>query len=167
MADDTVSNSCTIPSSSKRFFCYVVHNAHDNTYNGYTVDLRRRLKQHNGFIKGGARATRNRGPWRFLIVLTSDSWDCISTAMRHEWSIKYPTRRRPRPKRYNGASGRLESLSLVFDHMLLCDPCTKVTCYVDPDHYTAMAKIAEPYECVSVRYIDDLLETEQLPHPSG
>lgn len=50
------------------------------TYVGYTVDPARRLRQHNGHIKGGAWATKRTvlkagcaddglGPWRFLFVL--------------------------------------------------------------------------------------------------
>lgn len=115
------------------YYCYIITNEHDRTYNGYTVNLERRLRQHNGEIKGGAKATRGRGPWSFLAVITSDCWDCVSTAMQHEWSIKYPTRRRPRPKEYNGAVGRLRSLAHVFAHMEKVG-CRDVICYVRADH---------------------------------
>ena len=34
------------------FYCYIIANANDRTYNGYTNNLTRRLRQHNGDIKG-------------------------------------------------------------------------------------------------------------------
>ena len=35
------------------YYCYIIHTPHtDRTYNGYTVNLERRLKQHNGLLKG-------------------------------------------------------------------------------------------------------------------
>ena len=152
----------------KEFFCYIVHNANGNTYNGYTVNLTRRLRQHNGHLKGGARATHNRGPWNFLAVLTSTSWDCVSTAMRHEWSIKYPTRKRPRPKQFNGPVGRLQSLDLVFDHMTRCEENPAITCYVDTRFYNSMTNIAAPYSSfVTLKYIHELTErAESVPDTS-
>lgn len=152
----------------KEFFCYIVHNANGNTYNGYTVNLTRRLRQHNGYLKGGARATHNRGPWNFLVVLTSTSWDCISTAMRHEWSIKYPTRKRPRPKQFNGPVGRLQSLKLVFDHMARCEENPVITCYVDTQFYDIMTNFAAPYSTfVTLKHMSDLSETsESVPDTS-
>lgn len=132
------------------YFCYIVHNHSDRTYNGYTVDLRRRLRQHNGELVGGARATRGRGPWSFAAVLTSDQWDCVSTAMKHEWSIKYPTRRRPRPSQYNGARGRIESLSKVFEHMhdVGCD--APITMMVAPAFIQDARNVSEGFSFVRV-----------------
>ena len=34
----------------KRYYCYFIISG-NKTYNGYTVDLKRRLRQHNGLIK--------------------------------------------------------------------------------------------------------------------
>lgn len=120
------------------YYCYILYNEHDRTYNGYTVNLARRLRQHNGALQGGARATRGKGPWHFLVVLTSPRWTSVSTAMQHEWSIKYPTRRRPRPKEYNGKTGRLRSLCAVFQHMQERLQCEDVHCYVHADYYDMM-----------------------------
>lgn len=36
------------------------------TYTGATTDLRRRLRQHNGEIVGGARSTFRGRPWKVL-----------------------------------------------------------------------------------------------------
>ena len=135
------------------YYCYIISNPNDRTYNGYTVNLERRLKQHNGLLKGGARATHNRGPWSFLCILTSECWDCISTAMQHEWSIKYPTRARPRPKEYNGKLGRLRSLQKVFQHMESIH-CTDVVCYVHNDFIDLMHEITNSFDFVTVNSMD-------------
>ena len=94
------------------FCCYIIANG-NRTYNGYTNNLTRRLRQHNGEIKGGARATtRVAGGWEYIAVLYSYEWTA-QRAMLHEWTIKYPTRRRPRPSMYQGPVGRIRSLSIV------------------------------------------------------
>lgn len=141
---------------SKEFYCYIINNQNDRTYNGYTVDLVKRLKQHNNIIKGGARATSNRGPWNYLFIMTSKNWDCISTAMQHEWSIKYPTRKRPRPKEYNGKLGRLRSLKHVFDHMESLG-CCDVNCYVRCEYYEMMKEMTSQYEFINIYVLDDLI----------
>ena len=38
--------------SNKTMYCYFLR-SENRTYNGYTVDLKRRLRQHNGELKGG------------------------------------------------------------------------------------------------------------------
>ena len=50
---------------------YLLSNAKtSNTYLGVTTDPSRRLRQHNGEISGGARATRNFGKhWRIRLVV--------------------------------------------------------------------------------------------------
>jgi predicted GIY-YIG superfamily endonuclease len=138
----------------KNYYCYIISNQNDRTYNGYTVNLERRLKQHNGLLKGGAKATHKRGPWDFLIVITSNCWDCISTAMQHEWSIKYPTRKRPRPKEYNGRMGRLLSLEKVFEHMEKKE-CTDIVCYVHNDYIDIMNDISRNFEFVSIKSLQN------------
>jgi structure-specific endonuclease subunit SLX1 len=41
----------------------------ERTYVGVTVDVERRLKQHNGEILGGAKATRRGRPWALAKIL--------------------------------------------------------------------------------------------------
>lgn len=105
---------------SKDQYCYVLYNKQNNkTYNGYTVNLERRLRQHNAQISGGARFTTRDakiyGPshWHYLLVVKC----CSTMEKRHalslEWSIRYPTNKRPRPKMYNSAKGRIASLHLA------------------------------------------------------
>ena len=84
--------------TSSTYYCYFLGqhtNWNGQTYNGYTVNLQKRLRQHNGEIKGGAWATtaKDKGAWSFIAVLTSSSWESISRAMACEWNCRYPTRK--------------------------------------------------------------------------
>jgi structure-specific endonuclease subunit SLX1 len=62
------------------------------TYVGATIDPNRRLRQHNGELSGGARATTGRS-WtrRFLVGGFADE----RAALRFEWRWKYLTRQAP------------------------------------------------------------------------
>ena len=53
---------------------------------GVTVNLARRLRQHNGEIKGGAKATRGRGPWK--IVGTVENLPTKRAALQLEWAMR-------------------------------------------------------------------------------
>ena len=98
-----------------KYYCYILGQSKQlqkgtgKTYNGYTVNLNHRLRQHNGEIKGGAYATKGIGPWEFIAVMTCDTWTNVR-AMQVEWLIRYPTRKKPRPTSYAGAKGRISSL---------------------------------------------------------
>jgi predicted GIY-YIG superfamily endonuclease len=101
-------------------YCYILCNDKNSvTYNGYTVDLDRRLRQHNGELAGGAKGTRgqlvkNGVTWRFLAVLTSpDPAFTKEMAMSLEWWIRYPTGRKPRPREFNGPQGRLRGMQVA------------------------------------------------------
>jgi len=100
-----------------KFFCYIIR-SDNRTYNGYTVNLERRLRQHNGELKGGARSTQGR-TWEYLAIVSDPNWT-KQEAMKCEWWIRYPTRKKPRPKEYCGIEGRLRGLDLVKnDNMIM------------------------------------------------
>lgn len=52
-----------------KYVCYIIQNPKGCTYVGITNNLKRRLRQHNEEIKGGARSTRGRGPWHLAILV--------------------------------------------------------------------------------------------------
>lgn len=114
-------------------YCYILYNLKNNkTYNGYTVNLERRLRQHNREIKGGARYTTNNAAkdgfeWRYLAVVEGAPTKNIALSL--EWHIKYPTCKRPRPKEYQGAQGRLKGLELALVHPKFEEIEFKVTRY--------------------------------------
>lgn len=86
------------PPSTERatnWHCYMLETCdggRSKTYVGATVDPNRRLRQHNGEISGGARATSGR-KWRrrYLIGGFADE----RAALRFEWRWKYLTRHAP------------------------------------------------------------------------
>ena len=102
-------------SRTDRYFCYFIRSG-NLTYNGYTVNLNRRLKQHNGDLSGGAKSTRGKGPWEFFAVITSPTWT-KTRALQVEWLCKYPTRKKPRPRKYSRPSGRLQSLADICERI--------------------------------------------------
>ena len=53
------------------------------TYVGWTLDLERRLAEHNGSLKG-ARSTRGRG-WALIYA---EKWRTRRAAMRREYALK-------------------------------------------------------------------------------
>ncbi len=51
------------------WFAYVlIAGPRPRTYVGVTTDVERRLRQHNGELRGGARSTRAGRPWRIGAV---------------------------------------------------------------------------------------------------
>lgn len=127
--------------------CYVIMNEKGQTYNGYTVDFVRRLRQHNSEIRGGARYTSGKGPWKYLFTVESPQFT-KNTALSLEWSFKYPTNKRPRPKEFTNPAGRIESLKWV-----LTNPKFKeyqMTIRVLPEHYDRVIHICETLPNIKV-----------------
>jgi len=99
------------------WYCYILRSGNpvysSQTYNGSTNDLVRRLRQHNGEIVGGAKATRNKGPWEYYAIFTG--FETHNETLSCEWRIKHPTGQRQRPKKYSGVNGRIDSFNLILN----------------------------------------------------
>ena len=95
------------------WYCYILRSTLcDQTYNGSTNDLTRRLRQHNGEISGGAKATHLGRPHEFICYLSGFSNHII--ALRCEWWIKHPTGARKRPSQFSKPNGRIRGLNFLF-----------------------------------------------------
>ena len=116
--------------------CYVLYNMENRaTYNGYTNNFSKRIRQHNCLIKGGAKCTTRqvlqRGVhWLPLAIVRSSSpaFD-HKRALSLEWSIKYPDNKRPRSKCFDGWRGRLKGLAMALSNPKFADLAFEVEVY--------------------------------------
>lgn len=80
-------DSETSENVEKPYVCYLLRSANQRrTYTGVTVDLCRRLGQHNGLQKGGARSTHAGRPWSVLCA--TSGFSSKVDALRFEWRLK-------------------------------------------------------------------------------
>ena len=94
--------------------CYILANKENNrTYNGYTNNLKRRLRQHNQEIKGGAKYTKLSGNKTWFIIAYVTGFPDMRNALQCEWRIKHPDNKRRRGSKYLGAEGRIKGLNEV------------------------------------------------------
>ena len=76
-------------SPNKKYYVYWIVSGR-SSYIGATVDPKKRLRQHCGIIKGGARRTKGR-IWTYKCVIYGfRTW---KEALQAEWSIKYHSKR--------------------------------------------------------------------------
>lgn len=95
------------------FICYCLQSmapGHSNrTYIGMTNNMRRRLAEHNGKRKGGARYTHSHRPWRVVFVV--GGFPNRSEALRFEWAMK----KRRHHSKGGGLKGRFRTLAKLFN----------------------------------------------------
>ena len=92
------------------FYVYLLESTRNTTYVGATIDVDRRLRQHNKIIKGGAKITGRLvdkgGSWTRVCYVTGfPTWKC---ALQFEWKWKYITRKTPKG---SAIQRRLEALN--------------------------------------------------------
>ena len=73
-------------------YCLQTTNPPYNTYIGATVDPDRRLAQHNGFLKGGAKATAAR-PQEWHRICLVKGFRTSHEALSFEWHWKHFSRK--------------------------------------------------------------------------
>ena len=140
-------------------YCYILKTPLSSyTYNGYTIDTKRRIRQHNREIRGGAKATLNYSPsWIYSIILTSDDERFTKIkALSIEWHIHYPTNKRPRPKIYRGIKGRIDSLPLVFNNPKFSDIHFKL--YVCEEDFEYTKNILNDVKNVTIYHMNCLFQ---------
>jgi len=92
-SSDSLSSLSELELDLQPWFCYMLASVDGRkTYVGATIDPDRRLRQHNGELAGGAKATKGR-VWkrRFLV----GGFVGEKAALRFEWRWKYLTRQAP------------------------------------------------------------------------
>src|SRR5437762_13231235 len=75
----------------KKYYVYVLESENNSkrTYVGYTNNLQRRIRQHNGDLKsGGARYTKYNRPWKYVCHISgSPEWFNETRALQLEWCL--------------------------------------------------------------------------------
>lgn len=98
-------------------YCYILRNHYEpdknRTYNGYTNNPNRRMRQHNQEIKGGAVYTKKYGAGTWEIYALLKGFPDVHCAQQCEWRIKHPAKKRKRPNRYNSPEGRIIGLNEI------------------------------------------------------
>jgi predicted GIY-YIG superfamily endonuclease len=117
------------------WFVYVIYSG-NNTYIGSTNNLKRRLRQHNGEIVGGAKATKKATDWQYLAYITGfkDHINCLSC----EWRLKHPTGKRN--SSCHGINGKIKALNTI----LLLDKWSS-KCTIDNKECEYTLSILEEY----------------------
>jgi len=79
-------SKAAIPATgNEQWSVYILRCADDSLYTGITTDVSRRLDQHNGLVKNGAKYTRNRQPVELVYQENANS---RSAACKREYAIK-------------------------------------------------------------------------------
>lgn len=148
---------------SSSYICYMITHEYKNTYVGITNDFVHRLNQHNGVIKGGAKATHKYNDWKCAFFITGFS--SKNEVLSFEWHMHHPlgyTRRKRRKdsssKEYYGVCGRVRALCQMMAHPKFEELSTNYKCKMssecieylqksDPDLYTLLESCIE-VECI-------------------
>ena len=71
------------------WFCYLLFSENtQRTYVGATIDITRRLRQHNGELRGGAKRTSAGRPWKVVaLVNVGDKIPALKLAWRLKRAI--------------------------------------------------------------------------------
>ena len=93
-------------SNESRGIFYIVENQ-GYTYAGVSPDPVRRLRQHNGEIKGGAKYTTGKGSGWTHVCLVEGFRNKIE-AMQFEWAVKHAP-----PRNAGGVANRIKKLYLI------------------------------------------------------
>ena len=71
------------------YFVYIVECADGTLYTGITLDIKRRIDQHNGLVLGGSKYARSRRP---VSLVYSEKFLSRKEASKREFEIKAITR---------------------------------------------------------------------------
>ena len=126
----------------EEYICYMIHHHFQNTYVGITNDFTHRLKQHNGIIKGGAKATKKFEDW--VLGYYISGFDTKNSVLSFEWHMHHPNGKRKKDstsKNYYGVCGRIRALCEVLVHDKFEHLSEKLKMHIKDDLYKYIKKI--------------------------
>lgn len=149
------------------YFCYLLESQNkvyrNATYIGFTNNVLRRLRQHNGLMKSGAKRTSFKRPWQ--IVCTVYGFPTKIAALQFEWAWQNPrTSRLVKAVANNrsfqrGSRGRIQEM-LEMLHMLPWANYPLHIRFAVPEHYYFSiqrgAKVPLPHMDVTLGPVEDL-----------
>ena len=87
--------------------CYIIENS-GYTYVGVSNNVEKRLRAHNGEIKGGAKYTTGKGPgWKHICLI--HGFPTKIESMQFEWALKHV-----KPRNAGGMINRIKKLKTLF-----------------------------------------------------
>lgn len=87
--------------------CYIIENR-GYTYVGVSNNVEKRLRAHNGEIKGGAKYTTGKGPgWKHICLI--HGFPTKIESMQFEWALKHVP-----PRNAGGMVNRIKKLKTLF-----------------------------------------------------
>ena len=110
------------------------------TYVGVSNNAEKRLRAHNGEIKGGAKYTTSKGPgWKHVCIISG--FPTKIEAMQFEWALKHVP-----PRNAGGIVNRIKKLYIL---------CNK-------ERWTSKATLAETMP-LTIKWISHKPEVSNLP----
>jgi predicted GIY-YIG superfamily endonuclease len=137
----------------EQHYCYVLKNKDinkNNSYCGYTNNPKRRIRQHNGELKGGAKATKGQS-WDFMMLITG--FPNSQKALSFEWKLKHPDGKRRKNKKYYGIEGRIKGLNELLDKIIRNEK----------ENYTIYI-LEEAYQYIDFNMVPDNVKIEKEIH---
>jgi predicted GIY-YIG superfamily endonuclease len=88
--------------------CYIIENK-GFTYVGVSNNVDKRLRAHNGEIKGGAKYTTSKGPgWKHICLV--HGFPTKIESMQFEWALKHV-----KPRNAGGIVNRIKKLKILLN----------------------------------------------------
>ena len=137
--------------SNKEFVCYILK-LNNRTYNGSTNDMKRRLRQHNGEIVGGAKQTSRKKPGeKWTVYCIVSGFKDHKEALQTEWRIRRVEGRK-RPRKYSGPGGRIKGLNQILKMEKFTSNCIRnvkdmnLTIYLEEEYHEYITDLPEGYQ---------------------
>ena len=100
------------------FYCYMLKNTSNkyknHTYIGYTNNPKKRIRQHNCELVGGAKYTHGKNnSWEYMALI--EGFPTNISALQCEWRLKHPDNKKNSSK-YSKINGRFRALNEVLQY---------------------------------------------------